>query len=79
VLLDRKGEVTYGALRTLLGWIEVMKPALTAPGRNAVVLFSGWVLTGGTHAVTQALVTTDVARPHYHEAFHRLFPAHLEL
>jgi hypothetical protein len=74
VLLDRKGEVTYGALRTLLGWIEVMRPALTAPGlRNAVVLFSGWVLTGGTHAVTQALVTTDVARRRHHEAFHRFF------
>jgi hypothetical protein len=46
VLLDRKGGgVTYRALRTLLGWIDAMRPALTAPSlRNAVVLFSGWVL-----------------------------------
>ena len=74
MLLDRNGGMTYDALRALLGWMEVMRPALTAPGQcKAIVLFCGWVLTGGPHAVTQALVTTDVARRRHHEAFHRFF------
>lgn len=62
------------ALRTLLVTMEVIRPAFTRPGfRNAWVVFSGWVLTTGMHAVTQALVMTDVARRVHHERFHRFF------
>lgn len=51
-----------------------MSVAFTRPGaRNAWVVFAGWVLTMGTHAVTQALVVTDVARRVHHERFHRFF------
>lgn len=60
--------------RTLLATVEVLQPAFTRPGfRNAWVVFAGWVLTAGTHAVTQALVVTDVARRRHHERFHRFF------
>lgn len=61
-------------LGTLLQWMEVMRPVFTRPSfDNALVLFVGWVLTEGTHAVTQCLVRTDVARRRHHEAFHRFF------
>ncbi len=60
--------------RTLLATVEVLQPAFTRPGfRNAWVVFAGWVLTAGAHAVTQALVVTDVARRLHHERFHRFF------
>ena len=43
-------------------WEDCFRPALTRPGFiSLVVLLSGWVLTDGTHAVTAALVATDVA------------------
>lgn len=62
------------ALRTLLNDLEVLRPAFTTPGyNNALVVMVGWVLTNGTHAVTQALVATDVARRRHWEAFHRFF------
>lgn len=61
-------------LRTFLDRLEVVRDAFTAPGfRNAVVVVTGWVLTTGVHAVTQALVATDVARRIHHERFHRFF------
>jgi DDE superfamily endonuclease len=61
-------------LRTLLDGLGVYRPALTEPGfRNLVVIFVGWVLTSGQHAVTQALVVTSVAGRRHHEAFHRFF------
>ena len=61
-------------LRTLLAWVEVLRPALTRPGyANALVVFTGWVLTQGRHAITEALVLTDVARRRHHERFHRFF------
>lgn len=61
-------------LRTLLAWVEVLRPALTRPGYcNALVVFVGWVLSTGQHAVTQALVATDVACRRHHERFHRFF------
>jgi hypothetical protein len=54
--------------------MEAIQPAFTRPGfRNAWVVFTGWVLTMGTHAVTQSLVMTDVARRIHHERFHRFF------
>jgi hypothetical protein len=64
----------HDALATLLTTMEAVRPAFTSPGfRNAWVVFSGWVLTMGTHAVTQSLVMTDVARRVHHERFHRFF------
>jgi hypothetical protein len=61
-------------LQSLLESLEVFRPALTRPGfQNMLVLFVGWVLTNGSHAVTQALVVTSVAGRKHHEAFHRFF------
>ncbi len=66
--------MTPDVLRTLLAWVEVLRPALTRPGyANALVVFAGWVLTQGRHAITEALVLTDVARRRHHERFHRFF------
>jgi hypothetical protein len=66
--------MVHEALSTLLAWMEVFQPALTQPGfHNMVVVFTGWVLTTGPHAVTQALVTTGVAGRRHHETFHRFF------
>ena len=66
--------MTLPVLRTLLAWMEVLRPALTRPGfANALVVFAGWVQSTGQHAVTQALVVTDVARRRHHERFHRFF------
>lgn len=62
------------SLAALLGLLDALGPAFTQPSlRNAVVIFAGWVLTNGQHAVTQALVATDVAGKRHHEAFHRFF------
>lgn len=62
------------ALVSFLALFEGLRPAFTQPGfENALVVFTGWVLTNGSHAVTQALVATDVARRRHHEAFHRFF------
>lgn len=61
-------------LCALLAVFEELQPALTRPGwRNALVIFSGWVLTNGQHAVTEALVSTGVAERRHWEAFHRFF------
>jgi hypothetical protein len=47
---------------------------LTRPGyANALVVFVGWVRTQGRHAITEALVVTDVAQRRHHERFHRFF------
>jgi hypothetical protein len=55
-------------------WEECFRPCLTRPGfANFVVILAGWVLTQGPHAVTAALVATDVARRRHWEAFHRFF------
>lgn len=61
-------------LRALLAVLEALRPALTRPGfSNMLVVFSGWVLTSGTHAITQALVAAKVAGRRHHETFHRFF------
>lgn len=61
-------------LPALVDFLGVLRPAFTRPGfDNMFVLFVGWVLTGGPHAVTQALVMTSVAGRRHHEAFHRFF------
>jgi len=66
--------MAHEALRTLLDALEVVRPAFTRPGFvNLVVVFAGWALTSGSHAVTQALVMTGVAGRRHHEAFHRFF------
>jgi len=66
--------MVHEALRTLVDALEVVRPAFTRPGfANLVVVFAGWALTSGPHAVTQALVTTGVAGRRHHEAFHRFF------
>jgi hypothetical protein len=55
-------------------WEDCFRPALTRPGFiSLVVVLSGWVLTEGTHAVTAALVATDVARRRHWASFHRFF------
>lgn len=66
--------MVHEALRTLLEALEVVRPAFTRPGfDNLVVVFAGWAMTSGPHAVTQALMTTAVAGRRHHEAFHRFF------
>lgn len=66
--------MAYDVLRTLLDCMEVVRPALTQPGlRNGLIIMVGWILTNGRHAVTEALVATDVASRRHHEAFHRFF------
>jgi DDE superfamily endonuclease len=66
--------VAYELLRTLLSSLEVFRIGFTRPGfANFVALFTGWVLTTGSHAVTQALVVTGVAGRRHHEAYHRFF------
>jgi hypothetical protein len=63
------------ALRSLRAlWEETFGPCLTERGfANFIVIASGWLLTQGTHAVTEALVVTHVAARAHHEAFHRFF------
>lgn len=61
-------------VRSLRTFLECWRPALTAPSfERFLVLFAGWVVTSGTHAVTEALVMTAVAGLAHHEAFHRFF------
>ena len=61
-------------LRTLLDSLEIYRAAFTAPSfANAIVIFVGWVLSSGTHAVTEALVVTGVSSRRHHEAYHRFF------
>lgn len=55
-------------------WEDCFRPALTRPSFiRLVVVLSGWVLTQGPHAITAALVATDVARRRHWAAFHRFF------
>ena len=58
----------------MLATLECWRPIFTRPGfDNMLVIFAGWILTSGPHAVTQALVATAVAGKRHHEAFHRFF------
>ncbi len=55
-------------------WEDCFRMGLTRPGFvNLVVVLTGWTLTHGLHAVTEALVATDVARRRHWESFHRFF------
>jgi hypothetical protein len=61
-------------LASFLDVLEVFRITLSAPSyANLVVVACGWVLTRGTHAVTEALVVTGIAGRRHHEAFHRFF------
>src|SRR5512133_3367939 len=61
-------------LEALLSILECLRPVFTRPGfDNMLVVFVGWTLTTGPHAVTQSLVATSVAGRRHHEAFHRFF------
>jgi len=61
-------------LSALLASLTILQPTLTRPGfANFQVIFAGWIQTTGLHAVTEALVVTDVARRRHHERFHRFF------
>jgi hypothetical protein len=68
-------DMPISALRSLRAvWEGTIRHGLTRPGfANFVVIASGWILTHGMHAVTEALVTTSVAARRHHEAFHRFF------
>lgn len=58
----------------LIAWTKVLAPAFTKPGYiNALLVFCGWVLTRGTHAVTQALVELGIQSRVHHERLHRFF------
>ncbi|HEY3352330.1 MAG TPA: transposase [Polyangia bacterium] len=61
-------------LRSFVVALDVFRPVLTQPSyAHFLTLVVGWVLTTGRHAVTEALVSTDVARRRHHEAYHRFF------
>jgi hypothetical protein len=67
-------DMPHELLCTFLGWTGVLSPAFTNPGfANALIIMVGWIQTRGPHAVTQALVETEVAGRRHHEAFHRFF------
>lgn len=58
----------------MLEILETFRPLLSAPSfANMLVIFAGWVLTPGRHAVTEALVQTRVSGHRHHETFHRFF------
>jgi hypothetical protein len=62
----------FAGLRAL--WKDCFRFGVTRPGfRNLVVILSGWILTQGPRAVTEALVVTDVSARRHWEAFHRFF------
>jgi hypothetical protein len=61
-------------LRSFVAALDVFRPVVTQPSfAHLVTLAVGWVLTPGKHAVTEALISTDVARRRHHEAYHRFF------
>jgi hypothetical protein len=61
-------------LYALLRVVQRVRPAFTEPSfLRFLVLFAGWVCSGGTHAVTEALVAAGVAGVQHHAAFHRFF------
>jgi DDE superfamily endonuclease len=66
--------VPTSLLASFFGVLEAFRLGLTAPSfANLLVLACGWILTEGSHAVTESLVLTGVAGRRHHEAFHRFF------
>lgn len=61
-------------LASFFGVLEAFRLALTARSfANLLVVACGWILTEGSHAVTESLVQMGVAGRRHHEAFHRFF------
>ena len=62
------------SILTLWRVLEVVRPAFT-PASFALLalLFQGWVLTGGRHAITECLLAAGVAGRRDHTAFYRFF------
>lgn len=61
-------------LAEFLDVVQVLRPAFTtASFLNVLVVMVGWVLMHDRHAITGALVATDIAGRRHHAAFHRLF------
>ena len=62
------------SILTLWRVLEVVRPAFT-PAYFALLalLFQGWVLTGGRHAITECLLAAGVAGRRDHTAFYRFF------
>lgn len=61
-------------LAEFLDVAQVLRPAFSAASfLNVLVVMVGWVLMHDRHAITGALVATDVAGRRHHAAFHRLF------
>jgi hypothetical protein len=59
---------------SFLGVLEAFRIALTGPSyANLVVVACGWVLTQGSHAVTEAIVQMGAPGRRHHEAYHRFF------
>jgi len=59
---------------TLWGVLEVVRPAFTPASFSLLILlFQGWVLTGGRHAITECLLAAGVAGRRDHTAFYRFF------
>jgi len=66
--------MAHVGLLKLLGILEVIRPALTAPGFGKLpTLVVGWLCTSGRHAVTEALVAAGVSGRVDHEGYHRFF------
>lgn len=62
----------FRSLRLL--WEDCFRYGVTRPGfRNLVVIATGWILSYGPRAVTEALVVTDVSARRHWERFHRFF------
>jgi hypothetical protein len=62
------------SVRTLWGVLEVVRPAFTPASFSLLVLlFEGWILAGGRHAITDCLLAAGVAGRRDHTAFYRFF------
>ncbi len=62
------------SVRILWGVLEVVRPAFSPASFSLLVLlFQGWVLTGGRHAITECLLAAGVAGRRDHTAFYRFF------
>lgn len=60
--------------RALIACLQVFRWTMSRPSYfHLVVVAAGWVLTQGTHAITETLVVTGVSGVMHHEAFHRFF------
>jgi DDE superfamily endonuclease len=62
------------SIHTLWRVLEVVRPAFTpASFALLVLLFQGWILTGGRHAITECMLAAGVGGTRDHSAFYRFF------